>query len=174
MFTALNPAQPGSHRKQSQAVSGKAEESEASPPAIRRIGRPAAVARRAARRVAIRQMPQAYLPQRGIGKRATKDKARTAALAVVMTGALPPYPRDLTHWGRQQGWGRSLLEMLSDGKAKESRRRPKTPPVPYGPADGARVASPHCPILHGGANTLPDASIVCPIFFQPMLAAPKR
>jgi hypothetical protein len=72
---------------------------------IRRIGRPAAVARRAARRVDSLQMLQAYPPQRGIGKWATKENARTASLAVVRTGALPPYPRDLTHWGRQQGWG---------------------------------------------------------------------
>jgi hypothetical protein len=63
--------QRSSHRKQNQAVSGKAEVSEASPPpAIRRIGRPAAVARRpalseaevAARRVVNRQMPRAYPP----------------------------------------------------------------------------------------------------------------
>jgi hypothetical protein len=50
--------------------------------AIRRISRPAAVARRAAQRVANRQLPQAYPPQRGIGKRATKENARTASLAV--------------------------------------------------------------------------------------------
>jgi hypothetical protein len=60
--------------------------------------------------------------------------------------------------------------------ANESRQRPKSPPVPYGPADGATVPelSEDCPILHGGASTLPDAIIVCPIFFHPMLAAPKR
>ncbi len=45
---------------------------------IRRIGRPAAVARRAARLVADRQMPQAYPPQRGISKRAIKEKAPAA------------------------------------------------------------------------------------------------
>jgi hypothetical protein len=50
---------------------GRRERSLAAP-AIRRIGRPAAVARRATRRVATRQMPQAYPPQRGSGKRAAK------------------------------------------------------------------------------------------------------
>jgi hypothetical protein len=45
-------------------------------PAIRRIGRPAAVARRAARRVATRQMPQAYPPRRGIGKPARRTCPR--------------------------------------------------------------------------------------------------
>ncbi len=51
-------------------------------PAIRRMGRPAAVARRAARRVATHQMPQAYPPKRGVGKRAAEENARTASLAV--------------------------------------------------------------------------------------------
>jgi len=48
--------------------------------------------------------------------------------------------------------------------------------VSYGPADGATVPElpEDCLILHGGADILPDASIVCPIFFHPMLAAPKR
>jgi hypothetical protein len=66
--------------------------------------------------------------------------------------------------------------MSCDGNEKETRRRPKTPPVPYGPADGATVPElpEECPILHGGTDILPDASIVCPIFFQPMLAAPMR
>jgi hypothetical protein len=42
----------------------------------------AAIPRRAARRVANRQMPQAYPPQRGIGKLAAKENARIASLAV--------------------------------------------------------------------------------------------
>ena len=40
----------------------------------------------------------------------------TASLAVVMTGALPPYPRDLTHWGRQQRGGEfDLLNAVCEG-----------------------------------------------------------
>jgi hypothetical protein len=51
--------------------------------AIKRFGSPpAAIPRRATRRVANRQLAQAYPPQRGIGKRAAKDNARTASLAV--------------------------------------------------------------------------------------------
>ena len=34
-------------------------------------------------------MPQAYPPQRGVGKRAAKDNARTASLAVELVGSAP-------------------------------------------------------------------------------------
>jgi hypothetical protein len=86
-------------------------------------------------------MPQAYPPQRGIDNRVTKENARTASLAVVMTGALPPYPRDLTHWGRQQGWGfvlsgRRWGEIVKEKAGGVRRRRI----VPYGSADGAAMA----------------------------------
>lgn len=61
--------------------------------AIKRFGSPpAAIPRRATRRVATRQMPQAYPPQRGMGKRAAKENVRTASLAVVMTEPLPSQP----------------------------------------------------------------------------------
>jgi hypothetical protein len=56
-----------------------------------------------------------------------------------MTGALPPYPRDFAHWGRQHGGGVSPLQTSCANARKKCRRRPKTPPVPYGPADGATV-----------------------------------
>jgi hypothetical protein len=35
----------------------------------------------------------------------TEMKARSASHAYVLAGALPPHPRDLTHWGRQQDGG---------------------------------------------------------------------
>ena len=66
-------------------------------------------------------MPQAYPPQRGIGKRATKEKARTASLAGEMTGALPPYPRDLTHWGRQHGGGEIAFVSVLRGQCQRKQ-----------------------------------------------------
>ncbi len=45
----------------------------------------------------------AFLSYRPAGT--PSSNTRTAAPAGVMTGALPPYPRDLTHWGRQHGVG---------------------------------------------------------------------
>jgi hypothetical protein len=63
-FTFHAEVLTSSHWNLSQAVSGKANKRKSLSAAIRPIGRPAAVARRAARRVANRQMPQAYPPQR--------------------------------------------------------------------------------------------------------------
>jgi hypothetical protein len=136
--------------------------------------RPAAIPRRATRRVAPRQMPQACPPQRGMGKRATNDNTRTASLAVVMTGALPPYPRDFAHWGRQQRGGGDRLRqcpaMATRKKAGGVRgRRPcrLAPPM----ALGLRLRS--CPILHGGADILPDASSVVAVCKPPHAGGPK-
>ncbi len=45
----------------------------------------------------------------------------TAAPAGVMAGALPPHPRDLTHWGRQHGVGISASPLrLAEGETKQA------------------------------------------------------
>jgi hypothetical protein len=69
--------------------------------------------------------------------------------------------------------GTSPLRPSCEDSVYECRRRPKTPPVPFGPADGARVASPHCPILHGGPTIIPEATVDCPLSVTPHAGGPK-
>ncbi len=142
--------------------------------AIKRYGSPpAAIPRRATRRVATRQMPQAYPPQRGISKRATKMNARTASLAVVMTGALPPYPRDLAHCGRQQRggacgeatvpWCKLGVPPRRTGQCGDATRAPSAGPYGTGGVFGRRLLC--------FTSLKPQRQRRNP---HPMLAAPKR
>jgi hypothetical protein len=98
----------------------------------------------------------------------------TASLAVVMTGALPPYPRDLSHWGRRQGLGEiafvNVLRWQRERKQAASE-------------DAARAVWPRrwrlslrlrsCPILHGGADIVPDASSVVAVCQPRHAGGPK-
>ena len=57
--------------------------------AMKRYGSPPApISRRATRRVATRQMPQAYPPQRGVGKRATKERKMQGQLRRRLSGGI--------------------------------------------------------------------------------------
>jgi hypothetical protein len=87
-----------------------------------------------------------------------------------------PVPPRFGALGPPAGVGVCVVgKALFGGRERISRRRPETPGRAVWPRRwrlSLRLRT--CPVLHGGADILPDASIVCPIFFHPMLAAPMR
>ncbi len=143
--------------------------------AIKRYGSPpAAVPRRATRRIATRQLPQAYPPQRGIGNRGNQRQCEDSfAGGCEDRGSAPVPPRFVALGPPAEGWGdrlRQCPEMATRKKAVGVRgRRPcrLAPPMALGlrlrralSSTAARTSYPMPVRLSQFAN-------------HPMLAAPK-